>query len=111
MRLKMKLVLPPLNDLSAKKLALIGLIALAALCFLNRTVTGSGTGDDDKKATATRYEDLILKSYDLRFGPNPFAPGNATSTTGTFIPGEMFISSKRCATCHTDAHAQWRQSA
>ncbi len=57
------------------------------------------------------YSEEISKNYDFKFGPNPFAPSNATSTTGTFIPGEMFIASKRCGQCHTDAHAQWRQSA
>src|SRR5437870_529188 len=57
------------------------------------------------------YSEEISKTYDFKFGPNPFSPGNATTTTGTFIPGEMFVASKRCGACHTDAHAQWRQSA
>jgi tetratricopeptide (TPR) repeat protein len=57
------------------------------------------------------YAEEISKTYDFKFGPNPFTPGNANTTTGTFIPGEMFVPSKRCGTCHTDAHAQWRQSA
>jgi hypothetical protein len=57
------------------------------------------------------YTAQISQNYDLKFGPNPFAPSNASSTTGTFIPGEMFVPAKRCGTCHTDAHAQWRQSA
>ena len=57
------------------------------------------------------YTAEISKNYDLKFGANPFAPSNATSATGTFIPGEMFVPSKRCGNCHTDAHAQWRQSA
>src|SRR4030095_5034949 len=58
-----------------------------------------------------RYAEEISQNYDLKFGANPFSPSNATSTTGTFIPGEMFVPSKRCGVCHTDAHAQWRQSA
>ncbi len=62
--------------------------------------------EPDKSYTAE-----ITKTYDLKFGANPFSPSNATTTTGTFIPGEMFVASKRCGTCHTDAHAQWRQSA
>jgi len=62
-------------------------------------------------AADSEYNAQISQNYDLKFGPNPFAPSNATSTTGTFIPGEMFVSAKRCGTCHTDAHAQWRQSA
>ena len=59
----------------------------------------------------TSYAEEISKTYDFKFGPNPFAPGNATTTTGTFISGEMFVSSKRCGNCHTDVHAQWSQSA
>ena len=62
--------------------------------------------EPDKSYTAE-----ISKTYDLKFGLNPFSPSNATTTTGTFIPGEMFVPSKRCGACHTDAHAQWRQSA
>ncbi|MDQ3133606.1 MAG: tetratricopeptide repeat protein [Acidobacteriota bacterium] len=42
---------------------------------------------------------------------NPFAPSNAASATGTFIPAEDFIPADRCAKCHTDAHAQWNESA
>jgi tetratricopeptide (TPR) repeat protein len=57
------------------------------------------------------YNDEVAKNYDFKFGSNPFSPSNATSTTGKFIPGEMFIPSARCGACHTDAHAQWRQSA
>jgi hypothetical protein len=65
-----------------------------------------------KSTTAeSEYNAQILQNYDLKFGPNPFAPSNASTTTGTFIPGDMFVSAKRCGTCHTDAHAQWRQSA
>ena len=65
----------------------------------------AGTGPEPN------YAEEISKNYDFKFGPNPFSPGNATTTTGTFIPGDMFVLSKRCGTCHTDAHAQWRQSA
>ena len=65
-----------------------------------------------KSTTAqSEYSAQILQSYDLKFGPNPFAPSNASTTTGAFIPGDMFVPAKRCGTCHTDAHAQWRQSA
>ena len=59
----------------------------------------------------SEYSRQVMQGYDMKFGPNPFAPSNASSTTGTFIPGEMFVPAKRCGTCHTDAHAQWRQSA
>src|ERR1041385_3205645 len=65
----------------------------------------------DETDRLVSYSEEISRNYDYKFGANPFAPSNASSTTGTFIPGEQFISSARCATCHTDAHAQWRQSA
>jgi tetratricopeptide (TPR) repeat protein len=71
----------------------------------------SATADLSEATSAVSYSDEISRSYDFKFGRNPFAPSNATSVTGTFIPGEMFVNSKRCGTCHTDAHAQWRQSA
>lgn len=66
---------------------------------------------NEKPRVNAGYAEETAKSYDFKFGPNPFAPSNANTTTGTFIPGEMFVLSKRCGTCHTDAHAQWRQSA
>jgi tetratricopeptide (TPR) repeat protein len=69
------------------------------------------TADLDEAIGAASYSEEIARSYDFKFGPNPFAPGNATSATGTFIPGDKFIPSARCGACHTDAHAQWRQSA
>ncbi|HEX3086842.1 MAG TPA: tetratricopeptide repeat protein [Pyrinomonadaceae bacterium] len=91
------------------RLVLLLLLGISGvLCVLplirSNAQTKSSTADSD-------YNAQISQNYDLKFGPNPFAPSNATSTTGTFIPGEMFVSAKRCGTCHTDAHAQWRQSA
>src|SRR5437773_9715878 len=83
------------------------MIYLGASIFGNATATTNGDVDKNQSTYAAE----ISKTYDFKFGPNPFSPGNATTTTGTFIPGEMFVSSKRCGTCHTDAHAQWRQSA
>ncbi|HYX30795.1 MAG TPA: tetratricopeptide repeat protein [Pyrinomonadaceae bacterium] len=62
-------------------------------------------------AANSEYAAEIFQNYDLKFGPNPFSPSNASTTTGSFIPGEMFVPGKRCGNCHTDAHAQWRQSA
>lgn len=52
-----------------------------------------------------------LKGYDLPFGPNPFAPGEVRTSTGTFIRADQFIPASYCARCHADAHAQWLQSA
>src|ERR1043165_8308530 len=81
----------------------IGLAADGPLSFFK--------SEAQTKPSAPNYTQQISQNYDLKFGSNPFAPSNATSTTGTFIPGEMFVPSKRCGNCHTDAHAQWRQSA
>lgn len=93
---------------SIAKFACLILLALAALiCTRGRQVTAN-SGAENNEST---YAAEIAKTYDFKFGPNPFSPGNATTTTGTFLPGEMFVSAKRCGVCHTDAHAQWRQSA
>jgi tetratricopeptide (TPR) repeat protein len=91
-----------------KKLAILVLMGLAALVFIRGRHVAA---NPDTPAAENNYASEISRTYDFKFGANPFAPGNATTTTGTFIPGEMFISSKRCGQCHTDAHAQWRQSA
>lgn len=80
---------------------------VAAVVLIARGAVADG---GDARATAN-YTEEISRNYDFKFGPNPFAPGNATSATGTFIRGEKFIPSARCGTCHTDAHTQWRQSA
>ncbi len=58
------------------------------------------------------YQKWIAETYDYRFGESkPFAPSNATTHDGNFIAPEKFIAAARCATCHTDVHPQWRQSA
>src|SRR5689334_6863665 len=86
------------------------IVAVASVCFCFTVVRARRAAVDPTEVT-DHYAEEISKTYDFKFGSNPFAPSNATTTTGTFIPGEMFVLSKRCGTCHTDAHAQWRQSA
>ncbi len=62
--------------------------------------------------SAPEYQKWISETYDYKFGEDkPFAPSNATTHDGNFIAPEKFIAAARCATCHTDAHPQWRQSA
>lgn len=92
-----------------RKLSLLVILTLTGvLCALPFLRSHAQT----KSTTAeSEYNAQILQNYDLKFGPNPFAPSNASTTTGTFIPGDMFVPAKRCGICHTDAHAQWRQSA
>lgn len=75
-----------------------------------QTVGGNNTTDTINLNSAV-YASMIAETYDFKFGPNPFAPSNAATLSGTFIIPEKFISSARCGACHTDAHAQWRQSA
>lgn len=90
------------------RLTILVLIGVAALVLIRgRQVKAH----PDVPAGESAYASEISRTYDFKFGANPFAPGNATTTTGTFIPGDMFVPAKRCGTCHTDAHAQWRQSA
>jgi len=88
-----------------------GVGMLFAFFLLARTATGDNNIPDGGKLSSALYASAISETYDFKFGPNPFAPSNAMSVTGTFIPGEKFVASTRCGTCHTDAHAQWRQSA
>ena len=84
-------------------------LIVVTIAWVARTAKLAPKPDGDK--TEESYSSQISKTYDFKFGSNPFSPGNATTTTGTFIPGEMFVLARRCGTCHTDAHAQWRQSA
>lgn len=87
-------------------------IVFGAIAAMGFTVAGLGVkAPAAGNSPESNYVEEISKTYDFKFGANPFAPGNATTTTGTFIPGEMFVLARRCGTCHTDAHAQWRQSA
>src|SRR4051794_28783151 len=49
--------------------------------------------------------------YELPFGPNPFAPSNAKTSTGRLIPQSEFIPAARCSKCHTETHTEWSESA
>jgi len=64
---------------SIGKLVALMLFLLATALSLN-VVTGNPGGESS-------YAEEVSRNYDFKFGPNPFAPGNATSVTGTFIPG------------------------
>jgi mono/diheme cytochrome c family protein len=67
---------------------------------------------NSSKMTDEEYNKWIGETYDFRFGADkPFAPSNATTHDGKFIAGDKFVSAARCATCHTDVHPQWRESA
>ncbi|MEO6589596.1 MAG: tetratricopeptide repeat protein [Pyrinomonadaceae bacterium] len=67
---------------------------------------------NSKKLSIEEYNTMIRETYDFRFGEEtPFKPSNATTFNGKFIPGEDFVSSTRCATCHSDVFPHWLQSA
>lgn len=61
------------------------------------------------KATDARF--IAPKWYEMPFGPAPFAPSNAQTTTGQLISYNEFIPAKRCAKCHESTHAEWKESA
>jgi cytochrome c554/c'-like protein len=61
------------------------------------------------KATDAPF--IAPKGYEMPFGPAPFAPSNAQSTTGQLISYNEFIPAKRCAKCHEGTHAEWKESA
>ncbi|MEP6848375.1 MAG: tetratricopeptide repeat protein [Acidobacteriota bacterium] len=88
------------------KLLLVGFWVIAgAFAFFSKMTAG-------EKMSVEEYNTWISQTYDFRFGKErPFAPSNATSFNGKFIAGEKFVTSARCASCHTDIHPQWKDSA
>ncbi len=86
-------------------IAIVGAwIVAVGYVFASSVVSSASASIDD-------YNKWIAETYDFRFGHDqPFGPSNANSSDGKFIPAEKFVSSQRCATCHTDIHPQWRQS-
>lgn len=88
------------------------MIAVAASWLIGSAYLFSGNIVTSESASIADYHKWISETYDFRFGQDrPFSPSNANSFNGQFIPAEKFISSARCANCHTDIHPQWRQSA
>ena len=88
------------------KFSILAVWAIAAALFCGFNYVRSS------QLTSGEYTAWISQTYDFRFGKDrPFAPSNATTFDGNFIKGDDFVSSARCASCHTDIHPQWRQSA
>ena len=80
-----------------------GLFAVAVFLYGAPQIT-AGSEED--------YHSLVAASYDFKFGKErPFAPSNATTFNGKFIRAKDFAPASRCATCHTDIHPQWNESA
>jgi Tfp pilus assembly protein PilF len=107
------------RELMMRLALLVFTVMVAVVCLVQSVTAGKdakrgGRGGDSSSKSAEsdqKYNEDISKDYDFKFGQNPFAPSNATTTTGKFIPGSKFIAAARCAECHTDAHEQWSQSA
>lgn len=84
----------------AKFAASMTVCAIVILTLPSSRLLGNGT-----------YQEQVERSYQYRFGANPFLPSRALSSTGQFIPAEAFPKASYCAKCHEDAHREWRQSA
>src|SRR5262245_25453191 len=81
---------------------------IALIGFVMLTLGYVVYGSDESKS---KNESSDRKgNYNLPFGPNPFAPGEVQTSTGTFISADKFIPASYCARCHSSAHAQWAES-
>lgn len=94
-----------MTRIRARCLVVFVWIVFVSLFFLIKAESGIAEIEN-------KYHELVSGTYDFRFGKDrPFAPGNATTKDGKFIDPSQFVSSSRCASCHTDIHPQWEQSA
>lgn len=95
----------------AMKTKFVKFSVLVAFLVIGAVFFGSNLASS-RKMSPKEYNQMISETYDYRFGKEkPFSPSNATTHDGQFINGEDFVSSSRCAKCHTDTHPQWRESA
>lgn len=78
---------------------LVGLAATAAVLGWSAFAAGS----------AAHF--MPPNGYEMPFGPLPFAPSNAQTTSGQLISHSDFIPARRCAKCHAATHLEWNQSA
>lgn len=90
---------------NTRTLQLLTVCAFALFWCGITIVRGAGEHNGPKVAAEA------AEPYSLPFGPNPFAPGEVRTSSGTFIEADKFIPAAYCARCHTDAHEQWQQSA
>lgn len=89
----------------------IVLLSVVVVVGASKVIAGNYDEPETARMSSAAYHNKIAETYDFRFGQNPFSPSNATTSTGKFIAGSKFVPSSRCATCHTDIHAQWERSA
>ncbi len=60
---------------------------------------------------APQYVDVAPAGYSFKYGPNPFAPSNAATTTGGIIDARRLTGSKKCGDCHAEILKEWQSSA
>lgn len=104
----------PLMLLAVALFAGVLLAALREAAAQSAAPQAAPTGNGERQEAGRAHADkptVAPAHYALPFGPDPFAPSNAATATGTFIAAEKFIPAAACAKCHTDAHAQWSESA
>jgi tetratricopeptide (TPR) repeat protein len=81
------------------------------ICLLALVAVGLPRALAQSSSAHAAYSRAVAKTYQLPFGPSPFLPSQAQSISGDFIPATAFPSAEYCANCHSDVHAQWRESA
>ncbi len=57
------------------------------------------------------YHNGLPPGYDLKYGPNPFAPSNAMTASGTILDWRRLPSSHSCKACHRRIYEEWKSSA
>lgn len=58
-----------------------------------------------------RYADAAPAGYSFKYGPNPFEPSNAATTTGGILDGRRLAGSAECGDCHAEILEEWKASA
>jgi tetratricopeptide (TPR) repeat protein len=84
---------------------------ISAAAFFVVAIIATALSQNSETSEAMRYQQQVSKGYQFVFGPNPFLPSHALTSTGGFLPAEAFPRASYCAKCHEDAHREWRQSA
>ncbi len=94
------------------KKTVIAKVALFVFSFIvfAGLVSGNNEPAPPKEAVAN-YHDEIAKTYDYRFGENPFLPSLAKTESGGFLDPVSFPTADYCAKCHAAVHKEWRESA
>ena len=88
------------------------LVAATALAMVPMMGAGSDSaGNDSANDKDAAHSTKANPEYNYRFGSSPFLPSQAKSAGDAFIAADQFPPASYCATCHSETHQQWRQSA